>query len=248
MPESRPKPWPESLAAAVGQRVAYYRRERGLTAQQLSDELKTRLGVNMKRTVLGGLESGARKAVGLAEILAIAYVLGVPPLLLMTPLGERADIELLPGVDADPWDAAQWITGEGKPPSGSPDALWRRNADLLTLYREHTAKEAEWRAQTRIPPDLSPEEANRLFERAAARRAEIEDALRYIRRSIRGRGDLPPALPPELAHLDADEPEPRLRPTADVVPARSNEAESERVLAEVRLRRQTRRKDGSTGE
>ncbi len=240
MPES-PKPWPDLLAAAVGERVAHYRRERGFTAQQLSNALREQLGVDMKRTVLGGLESGVRKAVTLSEILALAYVLGVPPLLLITPVGEEPEFEALPGMRTDTWDVAQWITGEGPPPRDGPEdrarELWRRHVDLLTLYREHAAKERDWKARTRIAVADSPDERNDLFERALTRRREIEDGLRLIRRAIRGRGDLPPALPPELAHLDADEPVPRLRPVDPSPPPVADSADVERAIEARRSRR-----------
>ena len=211
-----------------------------MTAQQLSAELLSVLGVDMKRTVIGGLESGARKAVALSEVLALAYVLGVPPLLLMTPLGEQGHVEAVPGLDVDTWDAARWITGEGPPPGGAlPDAHWRRNRDLLALYREHQANEDEWRRQTRVDRHVTDEEARRLsWERAERRRAEIEDALRLIRRAIRGRGDLPPALPVELAHLDDGEPEPHLRPTIEsVAPVRDAEARVDEAIEGRRTRR-----------
>lgn len=217
VPNPVSRPWSETLAATVGARVARYRRERGLTAQQLSAELLSALDVDMKRTVIGGLESGTRKAVALSEVLALAYVLGVPPLLLMTPLGERGDVEAVPGLTGDTWDVARWVTGEAPPPGGGlPDEHWRRNVDLLALYREHQGKEDEWRRETRVGVVAdSDDELQREWavewDRVRERRREIEGSLRLIRRAIRGRGDLPPALPDVLAHLDADEPAPRLR-------------------------------------
>lgn len=242
------RPWSEALAATVGARVVRYRRERGMTAQQLSAELLTVLGVDMKRTVIGGLESGVRKAVALSEVFALAYVLGVPPLLLMTPLGEQGDVEVVPGLDTDTWDATRWITGEGPPPDGAlPDSHWRRNVDLLALYREHQARENEWRHETRVDVRNDDEEARRLsWDRVERRRAEIEGTLRFIRRAIRGRGDLPPALPPELAHLDEDEPEPRLRPTVPAPPAEGDDAAVERAI-ERRSRRRSEQ-EGTAGE
>ena len=179
-----------------------------MTAAQLSDALAP-LGVSLKRAVIANLESGVRRTISVAEVLALAYVLGVPPLLLLVPVGEAGEVEILPGVDAEPWDAARWITGEGAVPARrdrETDQLWRANVDLLRLYREHTARVADWRARTRIAVVADTEqERDRLFERALARRREIEDALRLIRRAIRDRGDQPPALPPELAPLDAEE-------------------------------------------
>lgn len=200
------KTWPEALAATVGLRVARYRKERGLNQQQLSAELSA-FGLDLKRTVINNLERGYRRTVSLAEVYVLAYVLGVPPLLLMTPLGAEPHFDVLPGTNADTWDAARWIAGEGPPPPGGPETtaqLWRSHADLLTLYREHTAKEAEWRENDRLMQDKKS-----LFEGSVTRRIEIETLLRIIRRAIRGRGDLPPALPPRLAYLDEEEAPPR---------------------------------------
>lgn len=206
VPDPVNPPWGETLANTVGARVQRYRKLRGVTAQQVSDLLMSSLGVDMKRTALGGLESGARKAVALSEVFALAYVLRVPPLLLMTPLGEREEVEAVPGRNAGPWDVARWITGEGLPPDGVADVTWKRNVDLLALYREHAAKEDDWRRQTRIDPTSRDGGPARIdWERVERRRAEIEDGLQLIRRAIRGRGDLPPALPSELAHIDDQE-------------------------------------------
>lgn len=234
------------LAATVGARVQRYRKLRNLTAQQVSDLLMSSLGVDMKRTVLGGLESGARKAVALSEVLALAYVLGVPPLLLMTPLGGREEVEAVPGHDADPWDVARWITGEGPPPDGGADPAWRRNVDLLALYRDHSSKEDDWSRQARVDPtsrDGGPARVD--WDRIERRRAEIEDALRLIRRAIRGRGDLPPALPPELAHLDDGEPEPRLRPTIQPTVNVIDDEAVEQAIEQRRARRSATKEGGA---
>lgn len=210
--ESATSTWSENLSAVVGQRVQRYRKARGLTGQELSAAL-AELGIQLKRNVLGNLESGYRRTVSLPEVLALAYVLGVPPVLLMLPVGADEDVEALPGMTTHTWDAARWVTGEGGPPGDrgpvqpldAREAAWRLNVDLLTLYREHDAKLRDWRSQTHIGVvGDSAEQVDRLFERALARRNEIEAALRLVRRAIRGRGDLPPPLPQELAHIDKE--------------------------------------------
>lgn len=234
------------MAVVVGQRVQRYRKARGLTGQELSVALAD-LGVQLKRNVIGNLESGYRRTVSLAEVLALAYVLGVPPVLLMTPLGERDEVDAVPGHVADPWDVARWITGEGLPPDGIPDAVWKRNVALLELYREHQSMENEWRRQTLIDPRGREGESSPIdWDRVEQRRTELERALELIRGAIRGRGDLPPALRPELAHLDDGEPEPRLRPTVQAPPAEGGEAAVERAI-ERRDRRRSRQ-EGTTGE
>jgi len=174
-----------------------------MSVQQMSAKLEA-MGITLKRTVIGNLESGYRRTVSLAEILALAYVLGVPPLLLMAPIGESDTFEALPTGELDTWDAARWITGEGMPP-GPIDEQWKRNVDVLTLYRRHTAALDDWRRQTRTAVGDSPEEIDRMLERALVRRREIADGLRLIRQLIRAHGDLPPALPQELQHIDDEE-------------------------------------------
>lgn len=196
-PRSATEQWQQDLAGLVGRRVAYFRKQRKLTAAQLSDELKERLGFEMKRTVIGGLETGTRRTVGLAEILALANVLSVPPLLLMVPLGDedecQDEIEIVPGTRIHPWLAAQWIVGDGLPPFAefTVDQA-NEHLDLvnfLGLYRQHNALVGQW-ART-----LGMEQP---AERAA-RQQEIENALALVRWSIRDRDGVPPPLPPGLA-------------------------------------------------
>lgn len=112
-----------------------------MTAQQLSDELRNQLGFEMKRTVIGNLESGYRRTITLAEVLALADVLSVPPVLLVVPLGKQSEFEVLPDTKVDPWRAARWLTGEGLPPDSTPnlalDRLWQESWQMLDLYRKH---------------------------------------------------------------------------------------------------------------
>ncbi len=220
------QPWPEAFAAAVGQRVAEYRRKRGLTAQQLSDELKAQLGLDMKRTVIGGLESGVRKAVTLTEIMGLAYVLRVSPLLLLFPVGTEDTIEVLPGRSVDTWAAAKWFSGEAIFPTHWPDdheKAWRELRETalpLQLYREHermlerrSAKISERDGQrakaAEIPAD-TPEEHLLLRRGMFLQQQEWlekdirdhDDVIRSFRDQMKQAGVTPPDLPTEHSHLD----------------------------------------------
>ena len=191
-----PLPWPEALAVTVGRRVAHLRKAQKMTAQQLSGALAG-IGIELKRTVIGNLESGYRRTVTLAEVLGIAYVLGVPPVLLMAPLSEdeaQGDATLPVGLKG--WPAAQWITGERPPwfpynrirPSSVP--YWDEQYELLRLYRSHEAGVEAWfRARGK---DWGQQRA-------------IEDGLRTTRELIRREGYQPPPLWVELQHIDERE-------------------------------------------
>jgi len=184
--------WEAALAKSVGSRVAQFRKQRGLTAQQLSGELRDRLGLDLKRTVIGNLESGYRRTISYAEILALAYVLNVPPLLLMVPIGTD-NFQLLPGLTEEPWRLAMWISGEGLPPAlGDPTPemadQYLDHLDYLGLYRQHDDFVGQWSRALELPDPAV----------ARAHMHQIEKAITLVRASIRDRGGVPPRLPTAL--------------------------------------------------
>lgn len=131
--------WPDDLTAGVGRRVAIHRKRARLTAGELSEQLAA-MGIPMKRTVISNLELGYRRTVSLPEVLAIAYILRIPPLLLMVPLGQDEEFAVLPDSTVDTWTAARWITGEGD------GAGWNRpdpDTTLMRLLRKHSAEPIE---------------------------------------------------------------------------------------------------------
>jgi transcriptional regulator with XRE-family HTH domain len=188
--------WEAALTRSVGSRVAQFRKQRGLTAQQLSVQLRDRLGVDLKRTVIGNLESGYRRTITYAEILALAHVLNVPPLLLMVPVGTD-DFQPLPGVTEEPWESAMWITGEGLPPAlddPTPEMAdqYLSHLDYLGLYRQHSDLIGQWTRALHLPDPAV----------ARAHMHEVEKAIALVRASIRDRGGAPPRLPTELQSID----------------------------------------------
>jgi transcriptional regulator with XRE-family HTH domain len=192
--------WEAALAKSVGSRVAHYRKQRGLTAQQLSRELRERLGLDLKRTVIGNLESGYRRTVSYSEILALAYVLNVPPLLLMVPIGTD-DFQPLPGVSEEPWWAAMWIAGDGLPPEvdePKPEMAdqFLDHLDYLSLYRQHSDFVLQWTRALELPDPAV----------ARAHMHQIEKAITIVRASIRDRGGVPPRLPQGLQGIDQRHP------------------------------------------
>lgn len=222
--------WEKSVARAVGRRVAYFRNERGLTGGEVSSALSA-IGVDLKRTALSNLEVGARSTVGLAEIKALSWVLGVPPLALMAPIASEVEeeFEVLPGVRVAPWDAARWISGESPLPDDVAEGDVLRWAwELLEMYRMHDqaverielAQRLSDRAVDNLVhvrdrgPDLEEldevDEANKRVRRAAVEMNNARAELRVLRRAIVERkGARLPRLPPLAQRALGDQDEER---------------------------------------
>jgi transcriptional regulator with XRE-family HTH domain len=71
--------------AEIGARIRNLRKNKGLTLEKLSEELKS-VGLDMNFPVISKIETGKRKDLTLREIDAIAYVLGVSVQKLWTQL------------------------------------------------------------------------------------------------------------------------------------------------------------------
>ena len=142
------------------------------------------------------LEIGRRAHISVAELLVIAAALGVPPVLLICPVGDTDEIEVLPGQSRPAFRAVQWFSGEGSFPG--PDdadtviAATPQNcgpAWPLALYRAHDrAFGEEMRAMA---------SAKDMDERAAAAASDAEreaftaaaDAQRRVAEGFRTRGE-----------------------------------------------------------
>src|SRR3954451_9621752 len=103
--------WAAGVAALLGAQVRRYRKERGLTTQQLADACVA-LGVDVPASVINNLETGRRASFGVAEMLVVAKALDVGPISLLFPLGRQERIEILPGVEVPVWEAVAWFTEE----------------------------------------------------------------------------------------------------------------------------------------
>lgn len=80
-----------------------------MSAQQLATAC-TKLGLSISRSTLADLENGRRTILTVAELLVIAAALEVEPLRLLVPL-DGGNVEMLPGVEQDPWTATRKFAG-----------------------------------------------------------------------------------------------------------------------------------------
>lgn len=104
--------WSANLARNIGKNLKSERQRWGLSAQKLSDRLKA-LGVDVPRDVIANIESGRRRTVSVAELIALGYALKVPPLFLIYPLARMSEeVETLPGTSELAVVAAMDFYGE----------------------------------------------------------------------------------------------------------------------------------------
>lgn len=75
---------PPSPHRGIADRVRELRRNRGMSAQALSERMNA-VGVPWDRHIVANLETGRRAAVTVEELLALAYVLEVAPVHLIVP-------------------------------------------------------------------------------------------------------------------------------------------------------------------
>lgn len=203
--------WATQLAADVGKRVAYFRERAAknghrLTAQTLSDRC-TALGYPIARSVIAKLEKGLRESITLGEIMVLARALGVPPLLLIFPIGLEETTTVTPRDHLPPWDAALWFRGEmvlaDTPEEVEPN--WQTENGVIGLYEHHdeltnTFENRFWESLEDPRGKLETAKGQRKL------RNDLVDEVREVRAAMREHGltFLPP-LPDELAEIDDQE-------------------------------------------
>lgn len=185
------KDWPKSVAKQAGERIAYFRertrdeRGRKLTAQALSDKCAD-LGLPIGRPAIAKLERGLRETITVGELYVLAKALSVSPADLVFPLGQAADVEVLPGEHMGTWDAVLWFSGF----ASSPGLADEDYEGVVHLYQVHHVILQDWRGGQWAGP-------------SAERNGVI--GLRHVRADMRRRGLLLPELPAGLAYVDSGE-------------------------------------------
>lgn len=133
----------------LAHRVRVYRDAHGWTVRELAERC-TAAGLPLAPTVIADVEEN-RRAVTIQELLTIAYVLSVPPVLLFVPVGEDYHVEVSPGVLVAPDAAVRWVSGEAMMAGDHSPAIWQRFARPLHLYRQLDAANARrWNAESEL--------------------------------------------------------------------------------------------------
>ncbi|MFN3003253.1 helix-turn-helix domain-containing protein [Mycolicibacterium wolinskyi] len=131
--------WELDHAHRVGKEVQRLRKSSGLTAQQLGDRTE-KLGLKMTRQAISDLENGRRRYVTTAELVVLAAALNTSPVVLIYPAPYDEMIEVLPGVEASKFTAAEWFSaktwfGVAEKPGDDPVAKWQDAVNKLNLNR-----------------------------------------------------------------------------------------------------------------
>lgn len=136
--------WSAEFTYRIGQEVRKHRNRQKLSAQKLADRC-AELGVPIDRSVLAGLENRKRAKISLAEILVLAMALDVAPIILIFPVGDVEEVQMLPGMTASPFGGAKWFSGYEYHVSDECEDLylphdWWKYLDSvqnLNAYRQH---------------------------------------------------------------------------------------------------------------
>ncbi|MFI6105803.1 helix-turn-helix domain-containing protein [Streptomyces sp. NPDC051310] len=185
--------WGSRLTQNIAREVRRYRQKKGLSAQQLSDRT-VELGMPIQRSVLANLESGRRTTVTVAEVLVLAAALGVPPGVLIFPVGFAQHCENLPGSFPEPIWAIEWLSGrailgeeEVEEYAESPLGLIRTHEErmeyLMRAIRRRDQAREEFSQQSEEDGD-----ALRRYDLAMAELKEIGEQMRRLNESIKAGG------------------------------------------------------------
>lgn len=144
----------------VADRTKQYRNWRGWKQPELAERLQRAGLTGWNRSVVANFESGRRTVLSIDELLVLAYVLGVPPVMLFVPLGEDDEFMVTPLVATETESVLLWINGKMSRPdsvtelpgSRQPEAgdaqIWHRARIPLATYEQylnavHILREAE---------------------------------------------------------------------------------------------------------
>jgi len=184
------------------------------SAQWVTDRTE-QLGCPVPRSTIADLEIGRRKHVLLSELIALAAALGVPPALLVVPLGQVEKVEMLPGQEVDTPGAFRLFTGAADP-GRDPVRLFTEHDDLCTTVLAAMGRAEQrrhWAAVATTDAERQHQEvAGRLDEEKAR---EGERRLRACRMEMACAGLLLPPLPAGLGYIADTDQAPETRPMSD---------------------------------
>ncbi|WP_307076784.1 helix-turn-helix domain-containing protein [Streptomyces canus] len=206
--------WMSRVGTGIAREIRRHRLARGMSAQQLSDACEE-LGTPIPRTVISNIENGRRTNISVAETVALAQALGVPPIALIIPAGYVEEVEHLPNRWIDPIRAVNWFSGvitihRRSSLDGLPKDEW-----ALTVARTHRWLE---NLISGIYKDIN-EDAKGLWEMSAVDAESQKERAYHLKLELKGLREemVRRGLTPPRTYLQVDDLE---------VPADSEKASS----------------------
>lgn len=200
--------WAIRVTREVGQQIRSARTRAGLTSEQLAVRC-TEIGLPMKQPVVANLEAGRRNTIAVPELLAIAWVLEIPPVTLLAPLTSPTDAVPFPGPSTGAAiDLIEWASGrepivEGGPITASRSTSWealRRLREVGAAIDELGHHVESWDLIDRGKPSDVDFVLRRITSQVTTL-GDSFDRLRELGVTLDG-GDFPlPDLSPVLDHL-----------------------------------------------
>lgn len=195
----RTTPSPDPVTHLIGKRLPALRQ--GMSQEELGRRMSALGCEGWGRTSVQKLENGRRGSLSVRELLALALVFGVPPVLLVADPRTVDRVPVAAGVDLDAWTVLLWLTGEMtlvvgddavSPPQLEADQFaerWHHAAHAVRALENHEAMRQRYGVPT------SPDLAQRVDEVSEALARQLADALTELTKS---RPRSLPALPAEV--------------------------------------------------
>jgi transcriptional regulator with XRE-family HTH domain len=119
----------EPITRLLGKRVAEHRKLIGMNQTELGARM-AKLRPGWSRSTVVKLEHNKRESISLQDWLALATVLGVPPIWLLADPRAGTPVPITEGIEVDPWTALLWLTGT-QPLDGPGGDAWARAYEPL---------------------------------------------------------------------------------------------------------------------
>lgn len=197
-----------SASDIAARRIREIRKRHGWTVKDLAARCADAGARHLTAAVITNLETRRRpgREITVEELLALASVLQIPPLLLIAPLGADETLEITPGHGKGVLDAAAWIADDdavfgplriAREHERTPDGAISRwlNTNPLTLVRQIRMLNQAIRARDRALRREMPPEGGKLSPANLNALTVYGMLLRDYTQWLASLGYVPPALP-----------------------------------------------------
>ena len=139
------------LEDQIGPLIRAARERRGMSLRNVTNRMRELAGDDaMTYAQLSRIETGSRRA-SIGDWLLIAAAIDTPPILLLLPLGQEDDVEILPGWPIHPQLAWDWIRGDETLTSPSREVV--RRGEWLRMSHPLRAHDSLRAAQDALRDD-----------------------------------------------------------------------------------------------